>query len=341
MNKHGLDQYLRRLTPEEEEHLSGIHMDYSAMPVAGYDRGQPCYRFVYDPQTYISTAAKKNILVEYYNFSVIKQDRFEEVPLHVHDWLELNYVYSGSCSLYVNRTDITLSQGQMVLINTDAPHAVSRCEENDILINFLISREYLNAAFFERIGKDNYLSAFFIEALNNQAAHNNYLVFRPQKNNRLADFSTQFLCEYYAPSIAASHMLDSLMTLIVCELINVFEHSLVSTETGNNTIFPIVRYIENNYQRCTLESTAEFFHMNPNYLSTYIRKHTGSSFKEMIQTQRLQQAARLLRNTGMAVNDICYHVGYSNTSFFFQKFREKYGCTPKEYRQKHGLYAKE
>lgn len=49
MNKHGLDQYLRRLTPEEEEHLSGIHMDYSAMPVAGYDRGQPCYRFVYDP----------------------------------------------------------------------------------------------------------------------------------------------------------------------------------------------------------------------------------------------------------------------------------------------------
>ena len=154
MNKHGLDQYLRRLTPEEEEHLSGIHMDYSAMPVAGYDRGQPCYRFVYDPQTYISTSAKKNILVEYYNFSVIKQDRFEEVPLHVHDWLELNYVYSGSCSLYVNRTDITLSQGQMVLINTDAPHAVSRCEENDILINFLISREYLNAAFFERIGKE-------------------------------------------------------------------------------------------------------------------------------------------------------------------------------------------
>ena len=59
MNKHGLDQYLRRLTPEEEEHLSGIYMDYSAMPVAGYDRGQPCYRFVYDPQTYISTAAKK------------------------------------------------------------------------------------------------------------------------------------------------------------------------------------------------------------------------------------------------------------------------------------------
>lgn len=341
MNKHGLDQYLRRLTPEEEEHLSGIYMDYSAMPVAGYDRGQPCYRFVYDPQTYISTAAKKNILVEYYNFSVIKQDRFEAVPLHVHDWLELNYVYSGSCSFYVNGTNITLSQGQMMLINTDAPHAVSRCGKDDILINFLISREYLNAAFFERIGKDNYLSNYFIEALNQQADHNNYLVFAPQKNNRLANFTNQFLCEYYAPSIAANHMLDSLMTLIICELINIFEHALTASESGKNMIYPIVRYIENNYQRCTLESTAEFFHMNPNYLSTYIRKQTGSSFKEMIQTQRLQQAAQLLRNTGMNTNDICHHVGYSNTSFFFQKFREKYVCTPKEYRQKHGLYAKE
>ena len=69
----------------------------------------------------------------------------------------------------------------MILINTAAPHSVARCGENDILINFIISREYLNAAFFERIGRDNYLSQFFIEALNNQADHNNYLVYDTNK----------------------------------------------------------------------------------------------------------------------------------------------------------------
>ena len=204
MDEQSLDQYLRKVTPEEEAHLKGNHIDYSAMPIAGYYRDQPFYRFEYDPDEYESVAEKKDILVKYYNFSIIRQDRFEAVPLHVHDWLELGYVYSGSCGFSVNGTEIPLSRGQMILINTAAPHSVARCGENDILINFIISREYLNAAFFERIGRDNYLSQFFIEALNNQADHNNYLVFDAKERDRLSNLINLFLCEYYAPSIMAN-----------------------------------------------------------------------------------------------------------------------------------------
>jgi YesN/AraC family two-component response regulator len=74
--------------------------------------------------------------------------------------------------------------------------------------------------------------------------------------------------------------------------------------------------------------------MHPNYLSGYIKKHTGKSFKEMIQIQRMQQAAELLKNSDLSTNDICLHVGYQNNSFFFRKFKEFYGCSPKEYREK-------
>lgn len=341
MDEQSLDLYLRRLTPEEEAHRNGKCIDYSAMPIAGYFREQPFYRFEYNPDAYESIAEKKKILIKYYNFSIIKQDRFEAVPLHIHDWLEWGYVYSGSCSFSVSGKDISLSQGQMILINTAAPHSVSCCDENDILLNFMISREYLNAAFFERIGSDNYLSNFFIEALNNQADHNNYLVFDSQGNDKLSNFINLFLREYYAPSIMANHMLDSLMTLIICELVNIFEHTLTTSKTKRNMIYPVIRYIEKNYNHCTLESTAAFFHMHPNYLSTYIKKKTGSSFKEMIQSQRLQQAARLLCNTDMTTEVICDHIGYSNTSFFFRKFKEKYNCTPREYRQKYSRYTKE
>ena len=67
-------------------------------------------------------------------------------------------------------------------------------------------------------------------------------------------------------------------------------------------------------------------------LSAYIRQHTGTTYKELVQTQRLSQAAKLLKSTALSTNDISLAVGYQNTSFFFQLFRKKYGCTPMEYR---------
>ena len=58
MNKHGLDQYLRRLTPEEEEHLSGIHMDYSAMPVQAMTADSPA-TVLYMIRRHISAPPRK------------------------------------------------------------------------------------------------------------------------------------------------------------------------------------------------------------------------------------------------------------------------------------------
>ena len=40
----------------------------------------------------------------------------------------------------------------------------------------------------------------------------------------------------------------------------------------------------------------------------------------------------MLANSKMPVTDIIESVGYDNTSYFYRKFREKYGMSPKEYR---------
>ena len=114
-----------------------------------------------------------------------------------------------------------------------------------------------------------------------------------------------------------------------CDL---FQHDLVLDHASVDQIYTILRYIETNFADCTLSSTAEFFNMHPNYLSAYIRQHTGTTYKELVQTQRLSQATKLLRSTALSTNDISLAVGYQNTSFFFQLFRKKYGCTPMEYR---------
>ena len=245
---------------------------------------------------------------------------------------KLCYIYSGSCTFTLNDVSLTLSAGEILLISPNTPHRTTKCNEEDIMINFLITKKYLNN-FFEKFAKKNFITQFLIESLNSQSRRDNYILFSAQKRNRLTLFANQFLCEFYSPSVTSVAILDAQMTLLICELINYFQHNMaLASLSSSNHIYSILRYIETNYADCTLESTAAFFHMHPNYLSSYIKKHTNYTYKQLIQNQRLSQAAMLLRTTTLPTCDISIAVGYENTGFFFKKFEEKYGCTPKEYR---------
>ena len=39
-----------------------------------------------------------------------------------------------------------------------------------------------------------------------------------------------------------------------------------------------------------------------------------------------------LQNTTLSIDKIIVHIGYENSSYFYRVFREKYGCSPSEYR---------
>lgn len=333
MSPQETDALLRATNHEEQMHLDGIYTDYETMEVDHYSNGMPVYRFSYHTDELKTIFQQKKALPDYYNMAVIKQDRYEAVPLHVHDWIELCYVYSGSCTLTIRGEELSLKEGELVLISSNTLHALSRCGENDILVNFVLTQEYLNTAFLQRLAQDSMLTQFLVQAFNSQAHEQHYIFFHASPGHRLASFILLFLCEFYDPSIASTNMLDSLMSLIICELINLFEIESQRDASHANSLFAILRYIELNCTTCTLKETATHFGMHPNYFSAWIKEQTGKSYKELVQAHRLQQAAYLLRSTKLSTAEICFHIGYQNTGFFFQKFQKYYGCTPKEYRK--------
>ena len=68
-----------------------------------------------------------------------------------------------------------------------------------------------------------------------------------------------------------------------------------------------------------------------------IKENTGSTFKELLQQKRLNQATQLLCETRLSVSDIISAVGYDNTSYFYRIFKERYELTPNQYRKKYSL----
>ena len=47
----------------------------------------------------------------------------------------------------------------------------------------------------------------------------------------------------------------------------------------------------------------------------------------------METAARLLRRSDWNIQQIITQVGYENTSYFYRLFHERYGQSPREYRQ--------
>ena len=121
------------------------------------------------------------------------------------------------------------------------------------------------------------------------------------------------------------------MGLLFMLLLN-YTDRLVSRSTEEAAIVKVLRYIEENYPTGSLTEIAEALHYDLCWLSREIKRRTGKNFKELLQEKRLTQAAYFLKHTRLHVDEIGEAVGYSNLSYFHRIFQEKFGVTPKKYR---------
>ena len=231
-----------------------------------------------------------------------------------------------------------LEKGQVIFLDTDCMHSIGNTGEDDIMINFLFEKEYFNERFFSHFSKENILLQFLLNAISEKKIHDNFILFHSERSTRIQLFMQELIIEFLgSPAESSVDVIDNLVNLIFLELVKVYHSDLVTSQLnlGKGKCMAVMKYIEANYRNCTLESVAEMFNMNANYLSGMLKKNTGYSFKEMIQHYRFIYVTTMLKNTAQPVDQIILWAGYENTTYFYKKFREQYGCTPKQYRKEH------
>ena len=102
-------------------------------------------------------------------------------------------------------------------------------------------------------------------------------------------------------------------------------------------IFTILQYIETHYKSGTLAEISAQIRQPTYYVSRLLKKHLQKNFKQLLQERKLQQAAYLLSQSSLSVEQIMEAIGYSNSSYFYNSFKVKYNDTPRDYRKKCGL----
>ncbi|CCZ63013.1 response regulator [Hungatella hathewayi] len=91
-------------------------------------------------------------------------------------------------------------------------------------------------------------------------------------------------------------------------------------------------YLEENYQRASLQEAAELVGLNFNYLSRLYKAKTGTGFAEKLNQIRMEKACELLLNPEYKSYEIAYYVGYDNPKNFARAFKAYFNISPRDYR---------
>lgn len=85
------------------------------------------------------------------------------------------------------------------------------------------------------------------------------------------------------------------------------------------------RYMD---QELSLVSISNEISVSPNYLSTLIKKSTGSTFIDLLTKKRIETAKELLLCSGMKIKEISEKCGYNDQHYFSYCFKKYTGMSP-------------
>lgn len=94
-----------------------------------------------------------------------------------------------------------------------------------------------------------------------------------------------------------------------------------------------LKILSEPHQRFNIEDICAEIGISVSYFQHTYKHYFGISFQNDLIQIRVEFAKRLLRNTNITIQDVCYRCGYSNETHFYRQFKKHTGITPNEYRK--------
>lgn len=257
---------------------------------------------------------------------------------HFHNsCIEILFCVKGSVKITIAYENFTLGEGEIILIDAEDVHCISSDEKN-ILISFYIDQTW------KEFKIDNLINMSFV-------CHKGEV--HPSMELRI-DYIHMLLLTilyvYISPKYTDSEKINIINNTagLVMEIIK-RDFSIFYWMNDPNQ-FPedakerfehIFTHIYNNSKsRMTIEELGKLEHINPNYLSQFLKKTSFLGLRGLRTYVRVYKAELMLLTTDMNITDISYQCGFSDPKYFYKAFRKWYGHTPMTHRKIYKSYMK-
>lgn len=254
---------------------------------------------------------------------------------HYHDYYEIFITVSGIVTHWINGVTCELPEGSLVFIRPDDVHGYLYNTPQSVktsYINFAFTRETA-AQLFEYL-KDSFPCESLLSAETSP-----YIILSDAEKKRLirqiSELNTVDLQDKKALRLRSKVLLADIFARF---FYNVDSEMQESVPLWLSHLLRNMEYSENF--TVGLERMLQLSGKSREHLSRSMKKYVGITPSEYINNLRINYASNLLINTDSPIIDICYNCGFLNLSYFYKTFKNKYGISPKKFRQQYKKYEK-
>ncbi len=116
------------------------------------------------------------------------------------------------------------------------------------------------------------------------------------------------------------------------------EYSTLDSKLSDSNIMRLYKLqqmiLASHTRTYSLKDIAEELFLSTRQVSRIIQQYYGCTYRELIATIRIENAAGLLADTDMNILEVASKSGYNSIKGFYTNFKERYGCLPSKYRRK-------
>lgn len=258
------------------------------------------------------------------DFEVVTQ---RTVPDHFDTNMVLYYVLEGEAQIRAGSVARVLGSRDFLLVNACQRHTYEEVFDA-LCIRFEISIPML-FRYYDMQGME-----FCCDSTQGMRGYCRQL-------RRLLDSCVELYYEKTAGNGLSLIRLNSIYYQILESLITYFARHIMDCRTqeqslGEMRINEIVSYIHANYKRrITLLDLSRKLKLSTAYVSRYIKRQLGKTFRDYTVEVRLNYAIEEVKNTQKTIGRIALENGFPNQSSFQKAFQRFYHKTPNRYREEY------
>lgn len=254
---------------------------------------------------------------------------------HKHEYVEILYVIEGGFEQLLLGERCHFPQGAFVVTDQNCEHS-DYIEAADAAVLFLQIRPGYLDELLRSYPQTDELHRFLLHALYQQKQEQSFLElsFAPAKpgadtsDEQIPYLLEQIVREDLDRLPGYEYIRRGLLIRLLQRLCT--DYSMVRRSSRlegreKALLYELERYIRLHDAEVTIAKLEQHFHYHRNYFNLILQKYRGQTFKNYVQSVRLDHAHQLLVETTLPVKHIALTVGYENTSYFYHLFEERFG----------------
>ena len=262
-------------------------------------------------------------------------DPVDTLNLHMHEYYQAFYVISGSMTHHVGEGTAELSAGDVFILPPNLPHYIDaeRGKVDFYALSFM-------PGFLRGIQESNKLVADFLHYLT--TAMPDGIQRKLTLSNEDIIFAETLFKRTWEEFKSKRTGKDAVVKACVTVLLSLFARLYIEEQAealipGENrqAVLYCIEYIQKHFNEpLSLGEIARRSAMSRSCFCKLFNSITGSSFKQYLNTCRINHAAELLK-AGEKVSSACALCGYDDFSTFYRNFVKIMAISPSQYQSLH------